>query len=256
MADNPFKYSVGTRVRDKVFLDFLVPHPGDKVLDVGCGLGYFVELFNRHGARCTGIDIDDLCLDYCRANIMGEYAKVDLTKPPYPFPGDSFHKVICSEVLEHIKENKVILWELRRVMKPGGVLVVSTPCLDGVFGTFWKRIGHNSVNANSYEYHHHTGYTAESLGNLLADSGFKCTSIYYTMVLGVEVIMGITKVLIRRLQLKKIDSQANALNVDGMIWWRIYKKLFGGLLLYAKMEQPLSRVFKGHMIIMRGVLDK
>lgn len=256
MPDNPFHYSIGTRVRNKPFVSMLLPQLGDKILDVGCGLGYFIEVMSQYGAKCTGIDVDDLCLAYCRDNISGAYFKVDLTKPPYPFSDSHFDKAICSEVLEHIKENDVILEELKRIMKPNGTLVVSTPCLDGVFGTLWKRIGHNSVNSNSHEYHHHKGYTEKTLSELLAKHSFVKQKTLYTMVFGVEAVMGISKVVVRKMQLKKIDSQANALNVDGMFLWKVYKRLFQFLFLYAKVEQPLAKVIKGHMIIMKGVLDK
>ena len=255
-SSNPFAYSIGTRVRDKIFLELLEPQSGERVLDVGCGLGYFIELFNRCGAKCTGIDIDRLCLAYCSDNIPGEYVEVDLANPPYAFAEDWFDKAICTEVLEHIENNGLILQELRRIMKPGAVLVVSTPCLDGIFGTFWKRIGHNHVDSNSYEYHYHKGYTEGTLAKLLERYGFRSQRTEYTMVLGVEVIMGITKILVRQMQLKKIDSQANALSLEGMALWRVYKKLFGSLLLYGKVEQPLARILKGHMIIMKGVLHK
>lgn len=253
---NPFYYSIGTRVRDDLFMNMLKPKKGDKILDVGCGLGYFTNMMCEQGAECIGIDIDDLCLQYCNKNMLGDYVNVDLTKPPYPFPSNYFDKAICSEVLEHIKNNKVILRELRRIIKPDGILVVSVPCTEGIFKTFWKKIGHNHVDGNSKEYHHHKGYTKQTLSKLLGKYNFNSSQTDYTMVLGVEVIMGLTKIVIRNLQLKKIDSQANALNVDGMLLWEVYKKLFTILLLYAKLEQPLSRIIKGHMIVMKVRLNK
>lgn len=253
---NPFKYSVGTRARDKLFIAALKPQIEDKILDAGCGLGYFTDMLSNYGAYCIGIDIDRLCIEYCRRYMKGDYLAVDLSQSPYPFPDNHFDKILCSETLEHIEDNGIVLQELRRILKPKGTLLVSTPCLEGVFGTFWKRIGHNNVDCISHEYHYHKGYTQESLAALLSAYGFASRRVNYTMVLGVEVIMGITKVLVRGLRLKKIDSQANALEVDGMCFWGIYKKLFPLLLLLIKVEQPLARVFKGHMIIMEGLCTK
>ncbi len=253
--ENPFKYSIGTRVRENIFLDMLEPVTGNKILDIGCGLGYFTDLLSGHGAITTGVDIDKSCIDYCQQNMRGKYAELDLTKIPYPYPDKSFDKILCSEVLEHVKENGTILSEAKRMLKPDGMLVATTPCPEGIFGSSFKEIGHNHVDSNSHEYHHHKGYTKESLSQLLVTYGVMPTETQYTMVAGVEAFMGLTKVFIRRTQLKKIDSQANALRMDGQVW-KIYKRLFPLLLLEAKIEQPLSRILKGHRVIARAQVVK
>ena len=252
-VENPFKYSIGTRVRDSILLRMLEPQSGDRILDLGCGLGYFADLLVGYGASVTGVDIDSLCVNYCSKYMRGAYAELDLTKVPYPYPDSYFNKALCSEVLEHIKDNDIVLREARRILRPQGTLVVSTPCLEGIFGLFFKNIGHDSVDSSSHEYHHHKGYTGETLGKLLTKHGFTILEIHYTMVAGIEIFMGLTKILIRLLQLKKINSQANALNVNSSLLWRVYKRLFPLVLLEARVEQPLSRFIKGHMIIMKAV---
>lgn len=253
---NPFKYSVGARVRDKLFIDILKPKMGDMILDAACGLGYFTNMLSDYGAYCIGIDIDERCIEYCRQHMKGNYRVIDLSHPPYPFLNDYFDKILCSETLEHIESNGIVLQEFKRILKPDGLLLVSTPCSEGLFGTLWKRIGHDSIEGNSRMYHCHKGYTQKSLSDLLQANGFTKRKVCYTMVLVVEIIMGLTKVLIRKLRLKKIDSQANALEIDGLLIWKVYKKMFPILLVLVKIEQPLSRIFKGHMIIMEGKCTK
>jgi len=63
-------------------------------------------------------------------------------------------------------------------------------------------------------------------------------------------------VVVRLLRAKKIDSQANALEVEKTWLWRVYYRLFPVVLLLAWLEQPLSRYIKGHMVIVKGVCVK
>lgn len=251
---NPFYYSVGTRVRDSIFLNTLKPQSDDKILDVGCGLGYFTDLLSRQGADCTGIDMDSRCIDYCTELMSGNYQIADATK--LPFPNNHFDKVLCTEVLEHINNNGVVLDEIWRVLKDNGTLVTSVPCSEGIFGSLFKRIGHNSVEGNSREYHWHKGYTKGEIVELLREHRFTANSTHYTLVAGVEAFMGLTKIVIHILIAKKIDSQANALEVEHMRLWKVYCKLFPVIWAFARLEQPLSRVIKGHMIIVEARCKK
>ena len=251
---NPFYYSIATRLREKIFLDMLEPSTGDNILDVGCGLGYFTDLLSSNGAICTGIDLDEKCLEYCRKNMRGKYITSDITK--LPFPDNSFDKVLCTEVLEHIDENGAVLDEIVRVAKNGSVIVASTPCSSGVFKGLFKRIGHGSVDGNSREYHHHKGYTKKSLKKLLRDHSIEPLETQYTLVFWGEIYTAIAKTVVQVLRLRKIDSQANALDVVGTRAWRINTATFPAVLSVINSEQPLSRCLKGHMIIMKGVVNK
>lgn len=248
---NPFYYSVGTRVRDTIFLDMFNIKKGDTILDVGCGLGYFTDLMSRQGASCVGIDLDKECIDYCQKNMQGDYQLCDINK--LPFPDKTFDKVLCTEVLEHINHNGVVLDEIRRVVKDNGIIIVTTPCSSGMFGAFFKRIGHSSVDGNSREYHWHKGYTERELYKLLDKYDICPLRTEYTLVALTEIFMGITKIMVRAMRLKKIDSQANALDVEKTLIWKIYCKLFPAVLAMARAEQPLSKKLKGHMIVVKGI---
>lgn len=248
---NPFYYSIPTRVRDKAFIKMLQPAYKDKILDVGCGLGYFTNLLASRNALTDGIDIDKECIKYCRKYMHGRYRAGDIHELPYS--NEYYDKVLCTEVLEHVNHNELILAQIYRVMKKGGILVASVPCSEGIFGKLFKNIGHNSVDENTYEYHWHKGYTKDELVKLLEENGFKYESHYYTLVAGTEMFTGISKVLIRILQAKKIDSQANALLIEKSLLWRIYTKIFPILWWFSKLEQPLGKIIKGHMIIVKAV---
>ena len=112
--------------------------PSEKILDIGCGSGRHVgEASRLNGVFVIGADRnhDDLILTRNRLNFIkncGEHGggrdgltSADITS--LPFENESFHHVICSEVMEHIPDHAKAARELVRVLKPGGNLVVSVP---------------------------------------------------------------------------------------------------------------------------------
>ena len=253
-AENPFAYSIGSRVRVEPFMQMLDPKHGDQILDVGCGLGYFTDMLNSDGAVCTGIDLDKECIEYCQRSMRGTYQVADVTK--LPFKDNSFNKILCTEVLEHIEENGGVLDEIVRVTKDGGIVVASTPCSSGMFGSFFKRIGHSNVDSNSREYHYHKGYTEAELGTLLMQHNILPLETSYTLVAWAEVYMAVSKIVVQALMKRKIHSQANALHLLDTFAWKMNRRLFPVVMAAMRPEQKLSNKLKGHMIIMKGVVCK
>jgi SAM-dependent methyltransferase len=86
-------------------------------LDVGCREGAQTRWLEQRGYTVTSIDVEKV---YPRAEI------VDADKE-LPYPDASFDTVWCSEVIEHLDDPAFSLSELRRVLKPGGTLVLTTP---------------------------------------------------------------------------------------------------------------------------------
>lgn len=103
---------------------------GDKVLDAGCGDGFYLHLLSQLGNfSLTGIDFDKNALNSAKKNL----SKVKGVKLLHgsvmelPFKANSFNKVICTEVAEHLPDDLKGLKEIYRVLKPGGVLVLTVP---------------------------------------------------------------------------------------------------------------------------------
>jgi ubiquinone/menaquinone biosynthesis C-methylase UbiE len=112
--------------RYKKAISFL--KPGDVCLDAASGSGYGTFLIAEKAKEVTGLEIDDHALDYAkkhyqRANIT--YKQADLTKN-LDLPSDYYDAAISIETLEHITDHDTILREFHRVLKVGGMLVVST----------------------------------------------------------------------------------------------------------------------------------
>lgn len=112
--------------------------PGEKILDMGCGSGRHTGEASRFkDIFVVGADMNfnDLIETRNRLNFIkncGEHgggkrgiSAADITA--LPFKNNSFHHVICAEVLEHIPDDGQAALELIRVLKPGGSLVISVP---------------------------------------------------------------------------------------------------------------------------------
>ena len=102
--------------------------PGRRVLDAGSGTGFGTEILARAGAgRADGFDVNLEVVEHARerAGDAADFAVGDLNRIPYG--DDAFDLVTCFEAIEHVEDPFRALSELRRVLAPGGVLLVSTP---------------------------------------------------------------------------------------------------------------------------------
>lgn len=113
-------------------LELAKPKRGDKILDVGCGDGVITILAAKRGAFVTGIDLSLPSIKSARSHAKKERVNDRtsfLASDIYnlPFKTESFDKVICTEVLEHLEKPLAALHEIRRVLKKRGKLIVSVP---------------------------------------------------------------------------------------------------------------------------------
>ena len=100
--------------------------PG-KLLDVGCGTGIFLKRMHGLGWSATGIDFDAKAIENSK-KMYGEsitFLNTDLTGAK--FPDSSFDAVTMSHVIEHVPDPVALLTEVRRILKAGGRLVITTP---------------------------------------------------------------------------------------------------------------------------------
>jgi ubiquinone/menaquinone biosynthesis C-methylase UbiE len=109
--------------------DFLLGHvaPGDDVLDLGCGEGAFAAALAEAGARPIGVDVAPAALE--RAHARHPDLDLRLAAPGEPLPlGDGIVDVVwASEVLAFVPDTARVLSEVRRVLRPDGRLLVTTP---------------------------------------------------------------------------------------------------------------------------------
>lgn len=132
---------------------------GDKILEVGCGNGYYLSLLTRLGVKTnlTGIDNDRLALKNAPRFVQDKKVKLmwaDASK--LSFPDNSFDKVVMSEVIEHVANEEAVLREVFRVLKKRGILALTTCNLDYPF--FWDPV--NWILQHFFKTHIKSGFWA------------------------------------------------------------------------------------------------
>lgn len=118
-----------------------LPHPaaGARLLDVGCGDGRFLAYMAQHGWIAEGCDFDAnaVMLAQQRGLTVREGALEDIH-----YDNESFDVVTMSHLIEHVYDVRSLLREARRILKPGGKLVIITPNTQSfghrLFGQDWR----------------------------------------------------------------------------------------------------------------------
>ncbi len=126
-SSNPIVSFVHTQ-RLKKIVEMVPSGKELRILDAGCGEGHLIDILHEKFPQneYAGIDITDVALE--KSKVKCPYAmirKMDLDQ--INFPDEYFDVVVCTEVLEHIYEFKDVIHELERVLKKGGMLIVTHP---------------------------------------------------------------------------------------------------------------------------------
>jgi 2-polyprenyl-3-methyl-5-hydroxy-6-metoxy-1,4-benzoquinol methylase len=130
----------GWQMRDHLArYHFAVQHcRGKRVLDVATGSGYGADILHKHGAsEVVAVDRDDDALGYARKR-YGSHGLRWVNGDAYALPfGSEFDVVVSYETIEHLKEPERFVIECKRVLRPDGLYIVSTPL--NVGGPFVSR---------------------------------------------------------------------------------------------------------------------
>jgi SAM-dependent methyltransferase len=156
---------------------------GRRILDVGCGTGTMLSYLGSYG-KAEGVDIDAEAVGYCRERglvdvSLGEAAKL-------PFPDGTFYLVTALDVIEHLDDDAAALREIRRVLRPGGHVLVTVPAHRFMWGD------QDEVNM------HKRRYVAREIRDRLTATGFEVLRVSYMNAFMFPPIATIR--LIRRLQ--------------------------------------------------------
>lgn len=104
---------------------------GLSVLDVACGAGYGSHMLASEAKEVCGIDISDEAVQYAREHYSGQNIKFEvMDSRAIKYPDHSFDAVVSFETIEHVPEPEVFLKEIKRILKPDGLLIISTPNLE------------------------------------------------------------------------------------------------------------------------------
>ena len=138
-------------------------------LDIGCATGILLEYLQKNNYRVSGLEI---CPE--SANYGINKRKIDIrinALEKEAFPDESFYFVHSSHVIEHIADPLSFLREIRRILKPGGALYLTTPNIDGFQAKIYKE------KWRSFIPDHVVLFGKKYLGSLLRNEGFKIENI-------------------------------------------------------------------------------
>ena len=147
--------------------------PGEVVLDHGCGEGAFSAALAQHGARPVGVDAAPRAVRRARERHPDLDVRDVRLDRPLPLEDDSVDVAWLGETLEHLVDPVGELNEVRRVLKPGGRLLLTTPdhppeLLERLAGDPAAFAEHFSPRTDHLRF-----FNAASLAELLADLGFQ-----------------------------------------------------------------------------------
>jgi len=145
---------------------FLEKEQGGKMLDCGCGLGMYQKKMRQMSPQVWAMDIQENNLKYCRRQKLITNTGIRGDTSFLPFAAGAFDVVLCSEVIEHISDDRQAVRELARVLKPGGRLIISVPVPPG------------NIDEDAYG-HKREGYSPEDLRLLLQEQGFAIHNIKF-----------------------------------------------------------------------------
>lgn len=142
-----------------------------KVLDIGCGTGDRLEFLRQLGCDCSGVELSDQALHAQKHFKLNVY-QGQLQDACYE--DNSFDIVMMYNVLEHVHKPREVLKEIRRILKPGGTLIVEVPnneCFQAkLFKARWAAV---DVPRDLYY------YDAKTLTRLLKETGFETQKVVY-----------------------------------------------------------------------------
>lgn len=175
------------------------------VLDMGCGTGGTLDRL-REFARPVGLDLEPLALGLCRER--GHENLVLASATQLPFEAATFDAAIALDVLEHIPDDATAAGELARVLKPGGIAVVTVPA----YQSLWS--GHDVALM------HQRRYRAEEVRKRLEESGLVVERLSYTVSAlfpAVWVVRKLQNALAKRDALPRADALPTPEPLNGIL---------------------------------------
>lgn len=168
-------------VRDhKRNLDRLEGIPRGSLLDVGCATGVFARLAQQRGWRVSGVELSPWASRIAREHGVDVYTG---TLENAGFPDNSFSVVSAFDVIEHVRDPLALLSEIRRILAPGGTLIMNTTCyrsgLNYVAHAL-NAVGFGSAPLHRLFPHYHLYYfSSKSLREILSRAGFIAEDILH-----------------------------------------------------------------------------
>lgn len=160
---------------------------GKSILEIGCGAGHFVHLASKMGFSITGVDSDNALLKFAR-KLYGN--KLHLKKQAIedmPNLKKKVDSIVMIDVLEHIKDDVLVLNQLKRMLKKNGRLIIFVPMHQFLYGERDRQLGH------------YRRYSVEELTTKLRSAGYSIVTKRYWNSIGFLPYLIIEKLLNKRI---------------------------------------------------------
>jgi 2-polyprenyl-3-methyl-5-hydroxy-6-metoxy-1,4-benzoquinol methylase len=158
---------------------------GTNLLDIGCAQGFFLFSASKAGYTTKGIEISQDAAAYA----IKEFG-LDVEAKPFEelrFPENHFDVVTLWQVLEHVPYPLMMLKEVHRILKPGGLVVASTPNIGGIPAKILKKRWWDIKRL------HLNQFTTETLANILQNAGFKnMSAVSYRGFVSLSILLTMT----------------------------------------------------------------
>jgi len=171
------------------FRDIFLTHlpKNGKILEAGCGTGRIVVALRAHGYDCVGVEFSESVINEAKAIFpdlpvhVGSIFDLD-------FPDNYFAGYISLGVVEHYREGpERALKEAYRVIKPGGVLLISVPYFSPLRQKCYRQGKYNISSGRSSSQFYQYAFTKAEFANFVRRAGFRINRIcYYDAVKGIR----------------------------------------------------------------------
>lgn len=134
-----------------------------KVLDIGCGGGLFLAKMKEAGGNCLGVELSDTRAFYAQTKHGLEIVKRPIEDAYWKKQHGTFDVVTLWDVIEHVNYPLATLRAATAMLKPGGILLIDTPCRDA----FYHRFGEFTykISGGKYPTFLNTMYSAKPFGH-------------------------------------------------------------------------------------------
>lgn len=138
-----------------------------RILEAGSGTGGNLMMLSRHGS-VSAIEMDEGACAIAREKTGGRFAILQGRFPEHiPFQGETFDLIFMSDVLEHVERDVETLVALRRLLAPGGRLLITVPAYPWLWGP------------HDVFLHHQRRYTAKSLRDAVLEADLRIDRVTY-----------------------------------------------------------------------------
>lgn len=164
--------------RQAILFDFLKKYvsPKARILDIGCNTGVLVDMMQKAGYEACGSDMSKEAIEYGSARGVKKLyvANGDIQ----PFPSELFDCVMALDVIEHIDDDSAVIKEMKRLLRPGGTLIIKVPA----FMFLWS--------LQDEVAHHKRRYTKKTLTDVLTSHRLSIVrKTYFNTFLFVPIVI-------------------------------------------------------------------